>query len=66
MIDDGRLDALVEERYSGWSAPLGKDILAGRLTLSELSERTLRHKSNPVPRSGRQEMLENWIQRFLT
>ena len=65
MIDDGRLDAQVEERYSGWSAPLGKDILAGRLTLSELSDRTLRHKSDPVPRSGRQEMLENWIQRFL-
>jgi xylose isomerase len=66
MLDDGKLEALVDERYAGWEGTLGQDILAGKLSLARLSERALSQKIDPAPRSGRQEMLENWIQRYLT
>jgi xylose isomerase len=66
MLDDGKLKALVDERYAGWEGSLGKDILAGKLSLERLSERVLLERIDPAPRSGRQEMLENWIQRYLT
>jgi xylose isomerase len=64
MLDDGKLTALVDERYAGWQGTLGKDILQGRLSLAQLSDRALSQKVDPVPHSGRQEMLENWIQRY--
>jgi xylose isomerase len=66
MLEDGKLQALVDERYAGWEGTFGRDILEGRLSLAQLSERTLSKKIEPLPRSGRQEMLENWIQRYLT
>jgi xylose isomerase len=65
MLEDGKLQAHVGDRYAGWSQPLGKDILAGKLSLSQLSDRVLSEKIDPKPRSGRQEMLENWISRYL-
>ncbi len=65
MLEDGKLQAFVEERYAGWSEPLGKDILQGKASLAQLSERVLSQKIDPKPRSGRQEMLESWVSRYL-
>jgi len=65
MIDDGKLASLVGERYSGWNAPFGKQILDGQLSLSALSERVLAAKSEPARRSGHQEMLENLVARYV-
>jgi xylose isomerase len=64
MLEDGKLSAFVDDRYAGWQGALGKDILAGKLSLEQLSERALSQKSQPEPRSGRQEMLENWVQSY--
>jgi xylose isomerase len=65
MLEDGRLQAAVDERYAGWEGPLGKDILSGRTTLTQLSERVVSQGLDPKPRSGRQEALENLVSRYL-
>jgi xylose isomerase len=64
MLEDGKLTEFVDQRYAGWQGPLGKDILAGKLSLAQLFERVTSQKVDPVPHSGRQEMLENLIQRY--
>ena len=64
MIADGRLASAVEERYAGWRAQLGRDILAGSLSLEALSERVLTRNRDVEPASGRQEYLENLVNRF--
>jgi xylose isomerase len=65
MLADGRLQGFIDERYAGWNEALGRDILAGKLSLEQLSERALSQSLDPKPRSGRQEMLENWVNRYL-
>jgi xylose isomerase len=65
MLSDGKLQGFIDERYAGWNEKLGKDILAGKLSLADLSERALADKLDPKPRSGRQEMLENLVNRYL-
>jgi xylose isomerase len=66
MLEDGKLQALIDERYAGWEQTLGQNILSGKLSLAQLSDRVSSQKIDPIPRSGRQEMLENWIQHYLT
>jgi len=65
MLEDGRLKALVDGRYDGWNGALGRRILDGGASMKELSEHVLSHDVNPRPRSGRQEMLENLVNRYL-
>ena len=65
MLTDGKLQAFIDERYAGWNEKLGKDILAGKLSLADLSERALADKLDPKPRSGRQELLETMVNRYL-
>jgi xylose isomerase len=65
MLTDGKLQAFIDDRYAGWNESLGREILGGRLSLEQLSERALAQKLDPKPRSGRQEMLENLVNRYL-
>ncbi|MFT7723501.1 MAG: xylose isomerase [Roseateles sp.] len=64
MIDDGRLKAAVDARYAGWDGPAGQDILQGRRTLAELADDVLARNADAAPVSGRQEALENLVNRF--
>lgn len=64
MVKDGRLKAAVEARYAGWGTPLGQDILAGRAPLDHLAEGVLSRNEDVLPVSGRQEYLENLVNRF--
>ncbi|MGD0674520.1 MAG: xylose isomerase [Polyangiaceae bacterium] len=65
MLDDGKLQLFVDERYAGWDAPFGREIHAGSVTLADLSDRVLSQRIEPMRRSGRQEMLENLLSRYL-
>jgi xylose isomerase len=65
MIQDGGHARAVAERYAGWDGPLGKDIHAGKLDLASLAQRTLDRNTDVAPRSGKQEALENWFNRFV-
>ena len=53
-----------QERYAGWRTALGRDILEGRSSLQALSDRVLASDADPEPGSGRQEYLENLVNRF--
>jgi xylose isomerase len=65
MLEDGKLLELTEERYAGWREGLGREILDGQVSLEQLSDRVLSQKIDPKPRSGRQEMLETLVGRYL-
>jgi xylose isomerase len=65
MIGDKALAQRLEQRYAGWNETLGKDILQGKLSLSELSDLALAKGLDPKPRSGRQESLENLANRYI-
>ena len=64
MISDGRLKAAVDTRYAGWDTAVGQDILIGRVSLEQLAERVLAANTDVQPQSGRQEYLENLVNRF--
>jgi xylose isomerase len=64
MIVDGRLKAAVDARYAGWNTAHGQDVLAGRVTLAELADQVLAANVDVSPASGRQEALENLVNRF--
>ena len=63
MIESGELERLRDARYAGWSSDLGKPILAGDATLAGLADRVASGEINPKPVSGRQELLENVVNR---
>ena len=65
MLSDGKLQGLVDERYAGWKDGLGAEIMGGKLGLDALADRVQAQKIDPKPRSGRQEMLENLVNRYL-
>ena len=66
LIESGALAGVVKERYAGWDGELGRDILAGKHSLASLAEHTLAKNLDPMPRSGRQEALENLVSRTTT
>jgi xylose isomerase len=63
IIKDGRLQQFVDERYSGWKSDFGKEAL-NELSLEQLADHALQSNSDVRPSSGRQEYLENLINRF--
>jgi xylose isomerase len=65
ILTDGKLPALVDARYAGWKQGLGKEILDRKLSLEQIAERVKSGNIDPKPRSGRQEMLENLVSRYL-
>ena len=52
MLEAGRLEALREERYAGWSGPLGTSILDGDATLEALAERVAAGDDRPAAGLG--------------
>ncbi|MFG6462960.1 xylose isomerase [Roseateles sp. DXS20W] len=64
MINDGRLQAAQDARYAGWDTPAGQDILSGKRSLAELADDVLAKNADVAPVSGRQEVLENLVNRF--
>jgi xylose isomerase len=64
MIEDGQLARALEARYAGWRAPFGQELLQGRHGLEALSQRVLARADDVRPVSGRQEQLENLVNRY--
>lgn len=57
IIEDGRVDKFIEERYSSYNSGIGKKIVDNQLTLEELSDYAMKLDEVKVA-SGRQEYLE--------
>lgn len=64
IIQDGRLDNIIAERYAGWKSAEGKAILQTK-SLDELEKLALEKNINPRPRSGKQEEIENLLARLI-
>jgi xylose isomerase len=65
MLEDKALSGPLDERYAGWRSAEGKAMLAGKRTLEEIAERVVKKKIEPQPKSGRQELLENIVNRYV-
>jgi xylose isomerase len=64
MIEDGKIDRFIEDRYSSYSAGIGKDIVNGKVGFKELEEYALK-LDKVVISSGRQEMLETIVNGYI-
>jgi xylose isomerase len=65
MIEDKALINPLEERYAGWNEPEAKAMLSGERSLEQIAEHVHAQKIEPQPRSGRQEYLENIVNRYV-
>ncbi|MEP4194735.1 MAG: xylose isomerase [Aliishimia sp.] len=63
MLEDGKLEAARDTRYSGWDTDEGKSLMTS--DLASIEARVRDADINPEPRSGRQERLENLVNRYL-
>jgi len=64
IIDDGRLQQIVDTRYAGWEKEFGQKVLQGVKSLDDCEDHVLRH-GEPTRHSGRQEFVENLINEFV-
>ncbi|MBB4267960.1 xylose isomerase [Roseospira visakhapatnamensis] len=65
IIEDGTYDAFLNERYKDWQGAEAQAMLKGDRSLEEIAARVEHEGINPPLRSGRQEFLENLINRFV-
>ena len=65
LIEEGTLERLRADRYAGWSGKLGRSILSGDAVLEILTAGVASGDIDPQPRSGRQEQLENLVNRAI-
>jgi hypothetical protein len=62
-IRQGPLSTSSSDRYAGWRSEFGQQALRS-LTIDQLADHALEANSDVRPPSGRQEYLENLINRF--
>jgi xylose isomerase len=65
MIESDLLEQLRRDRYAGWDGDFGQAMLNGELSMTEISARVLDRQVEPQPSSGRQELLENLVNRYI-
>lgn len=64
IIEDGRLDGIIKQRYATFDSGIGAKIENGEVGFAELEAYTLSN-GEPFIASGRQEMCENLINEYL-
>jgi len=62
IMEDGGLQQALDARYAGWATPQGQHMLRGKASLADIASSAT---GEPQPRSGRQEYLENLVNRFV-
>jgi xylose isomerase len=63
MVEDGQLEAARDARYARWSEGLGTEIMTGGVSLADLEKQVAAGEIDPASVSGRQEQLENLVNR---
>jgi xylose isomerase len=64
MVQDGKMDKFVDDRYSSYTAGIGKDIVDGKVGFKELEKYALGLEQIGNV-SGRQEMLESLLNKYI-
>ncbi|SEK22423.1 xylose isomerase [Pacificibacter marinus] len=62
ILEDGKLEAARNARYAGWDSANGAALMSDDLTT--IHDRVLAQNLNPDPKSGRQERLENLVNKY--
>ena len=66
MIEDGRIDKFVADRYASWQTGIGKDIIDGNVSMADLEKYALeKGEVTDSLSSGRQEMLESVVNNIM-
>lgn len=65
IIEDGRVDAFVQERYASYENGIGARIRSGEATLEELAARAAELGAPALPGSGRQEYLQSILNQIM-
>jgi len=63
MLEDGGLETALKQRYADWQTQEAQNMLAS--DFDQITARVLNEGINPEPKSGRQEVLENYVNRFV-
>ena len=63
MLEDGGLETALRDRYEGWNGAAAQAMLQS--DLSGIAQDVLDRDITPTPRSGQQEVLENYVNRFV-
>ena len=65
IIEDGRVDAFIKDRYASYNSGIGAKIVAGETTLEELAAYADTLGAPELPGSGKQERLEGIVNQIL-
>ncbi|MHC4842434.1 MAG: xylose isomerase [Planctomycetota bacterium] len=64
MLKEGKFEKALKKRYADWDTPFGKNIEKGKIGFEKLEQYTLKN-AEPKLQSGRQEMLENFLNEYI-
>jgi len=64
LIKGGEIEKFKKERYASYSRGIGKSIVSGKEKIESLEKHAL-SKGEPAKKSGRQELLESILNRYL-
>ena len=65
IIEDGRIDQFIADRYASYKSGIGAKIRSGETTLAELAAYADKLGAPALPGSGRQEYLETIVNNIL-
>ena len=65
LINDNVIPKFIEDRYSDWNENLGQFIHNKDTGLDDINKKVIDDNIEPEPRSGRQEYLENILNKYL-
>ena len=65
IIEDGRVDGFIKDRYASYNSGIGAKIVAGETTLEELAAYADTLGAPALPGSGKQERLEGVVNQIL-
>ncbi len=66
LVEDGRIDKFIADRYASWTTGIGADIISGKADLAALEAYALsKGEVTDSLTSGRQEMLESIVNNVL-
>ncbi len=65
IVEDGRIDSFVQERYASYQTGIGADIVSGKATLASLAAYALSLGTVETKTSGKQEYLESVVNDIL-
>ncbi|MGE6739356.1 xylose isomerase [Allorhizobium pseudoryzae] len=65
MLEEKALSGPLASRYAGWDKPENQTMLRGEEGLDAIAARVESQNVNPQPKSGKQELLENVVNRYV-